>query len=110
MSALKRAWEREHGAGSVVGLAPSEAAAQALGNELGITVENTARWWKRHLHQNVTFDQGQLVILDEASLAGTASLNRITEIAATAGDRKSTRLNSSHVATSYAVFCLKKKR
>src|SRR5690625_6151675 len=27
----------------------------------------------------------------------------------TKGDRKSTRLNSSHVATSYAVFCLKKK-
>src|SRR5690625_5805796 len=25
-------------------------------------------------------------------------------------DRKSTRLNSSHVATSYAVFCLKKKK
>src|SRR5690606_22880766 len=25
------------------------------------------------------------------------------------GDRKSTRLNSSHVKTSYAVFCLKKK-
>src|SRR5690625_5934233 len=25
-------------------------------------------------------------------------------------DRKSTRLNSSHVATSYAVFCLKKKQ
>src|SRR5690606_40364940 len=27
----------------------------------------------------------------------------------TALDRKSTRLNSSHVKTSYAVFCLKKK-
>src|SRR5690625_6596576 len=26
------------------------------------------------------------------------------------GDRKSTRLNSSHVAISYAVFCLQKKR
>src|SRR5437870_10053246 len=26
------------------------------------------------------------------------------------GDRKSTRLNSSHVASSYAVVCLKKKR
>src|SRR5690606_39651689 len=26
------------------------------------------------------------------------------------GDRKSTRLNSSHVKISYAVFCLKKKR
>src|SRR5690625_4945678 len=29
---------------------------------------------------------------------------------AIAADRKSTRLNSSHVAISYAVFCLKKKR
>src|SRR5690625_6661155 len=28
---------------------------------------------------------------------------------ASGGDRKSTRLNSSHVAISYAVFCLKKK-
>src|SRR5690625_6295140 len=27
----------------------------------------------------------------------------------TYADRKSTRLNSSHVASSYAVFCLKKK-
>src|SRR5690625_6487458 len=27
-----------------------------------------------------------------------------------AGDRKSTRLNSSHVAISYAGFCLKKKK
>src|SRR5690606_39762026 len=27
-----------------------------------------------------------------------------------AGDRKSTRLNSSHVKISYAVFCLKKKK
>src|SRR5436305_3624288 len=28
----------------------------------------------------------------------------------TVADRKSTRLNSSHVRSSYAVFCLKKKR
>src|SRR5690606_40176578 len=28
----------------------------------------------------------------------------------TLGDRKSTRLNSSHVKISYAVFCLKKKK
>src|SRR5690349_24225144 len=28
----------------------------------------------------------------------------------TPADRKSTRLNSSHVETSYAVFCLKKKK
>src|SRR5437660_6770119 len=31
------------------------------------------------------------------------------EAAEATGDRKSTRLNSSHVAISYAVFCLKKK-
>src|SRR5690606_40338813 len=31
-------------------------------------------------------------------------------IADSAGDRKSTRLNSSHVKISYAVFCLKKKK
>src|SRR2546426_6811846 len=29
---------------------------------------------------------------------------------ATFGDRKSTRLNSSHLVISYAVFCLKKKK
>src|SRR5690242_20965807 len=28
----------------------------------------------------------------------------------TVGDRKSTRLNSSHMSISYAVFCLKKKK
>src|SRR5690625_1646953 len=31
-------------------------------------------------------------------------------VARTTRDRKSTRLNSSHVAISYAVFCLKKKK
>src|SRR5690625_2419264 len=33
----------------------------------------------------------------------------IGDLVKRAGDRKSTRLNSSHVAISYAVFCLKKK-
>src|SRR5207253_3679283 len=36
---------------------------------------------------------------------GKISLGEAEEL-----DRKSTRLNSSHVAISYAVFCLKKKR
>src|SRR5258708_40106141 len=35
---------------------------------------------------------------------------RISTWAATALDRKSTRLNSSHQIISYAVFCLKKKK
>src|SRR5699024_11555806 len=34
---------------------------------------------------------------------------RAEERAAKRGDRKSTRLNSSHVSISYAVFCLTKK-
>src|SRR5690625_6129205 len=34
----------------------------------------------------------------------------LAELAHGEGDRKSTRLNSSHVAISYAVFCLKKKK
>src|SRR5207253_11180577 len=36
--------------------------------------------------------------------------NDITERNGPRKDRKSTRLNSSHVAISYAVFCLKKKK
>src|SRR5207253_5538258 len=36
------------------------------------------------------------------------ALEEVGEVAAS--DRKSTRLNSSHVAISYAVFCLKKKK
>src|SRR3712207_7494947 len=44
------------------------------------------------------FEPVQLVGSDEMHLAGKA------------GDRKSTRLNSSHANISYAVFCLKKKK
>src|SRR3989442_11222826 len=39
-----------------------------------------------------------------------ASLVPMAGSAYTYGDRKSTRLNSSHVRISYAVFCLKKKK
>src|SRR5437773_9016876 len=35
---------------------------------------------------------------------------RREDIAGFIEDRKSTRLNSSHITTSYAVFCLKKKK
>src|SRR5437879_8037525 len=39
-----------------------------------------------------------------------ASTNTYTGATNITGDRKSTRLNSSHRCISYAVFCLKKKR
>src|SRR5690625_6628988 len=35
---------------------------------------------------------------------------QVSKASAQRRDRKSTRLNSSHVAISYAVFCLKKKQ
>src|SRR5690625_6289151 len=43
----------------------------------------------------------------EVNLKRTVSFSKISG-GFVGSDRKSTRLNSSHVATSYAVFCLKK--
>src|SRR5256885_6818508 len=45
------------------------------------------------------------ILLAAATEAGRA--DHAVELGA--GDRKSTRLNSSHLVISYAVFCLKKK-
>src|SRR5207253_11229488 len=45
------------------------------------------------------------VHLDDLAMLGLAAW-----LCLRAKDRKSTRLNSSHVAISYAVFCLKKKK
>src|SRR2546426_1819398 len=44
-----------------------------------------------------------------AGAAALATLKFGDRITAINGDRKSTRLNSSHLVISYAVFCLKKK-
>jgi conjugative relaxase-like TrwC/TraI family protein len=85
MNGLRRAWEKEHGAGSVIGLAPSAVAAQVLADDLGIATENTAKWWQNHIMYGTTFTAGQLVIIDEASLAGTMSLDRLTREAEKAG-------------------------
>src|SRR5690625_6695264 len=43
------------------------------------------------------------------SIPEKSTKSPISEVASMR-DRKSTRLNSSHVAISYAVFCLKKKK
>src|SRR5256885_13129460 len=42
--------------------------------------------------------------------AGVRSSSRRAKRSAAGRDRKSTRLNSSHLVISYAVFCLKKKK
>src|SRR2546427_1828398 len=41
---------------------------------------------------------------------GKPLVNSLLTLGITVGDRKSTRLNSSHSQISYAVFCLKKKK
>src|SRR5438477_12533181 len=53
----------------------------------------------------------QLTMAQQVSLAGAVIVSTPQDIAlidARKGDRKSTRLNSSHMSISYAVFCLKK--
>ncbi|WP_449278958.1 MobF family relaxase [Leucobacter sp. GX24907] len=78
MRALHAAWERRHSKSSVIGLAPSAAAAEVLAGELGVATENTAKWLHEHRHGNWNLTRGQLVIIDEASLAGTLALATIT--------------------------------
>lgn len=84
MHALKAAWMKAHGRDSVVGLAPSAVAAQVLAEDLGIACENTAKWLHEHDRGRAQFRKGQLVIIDEATLAGTLTLDRLTALAADA--------------------------
>ncbi|KAB7743103.1 relaxase domain-containing protein [Nostocoides sp. F2B08] len=85
MHALKTAWTSTHGKDSVVGLAPSAVAAQVLAEDLGIGCENTAKWLHEYDRRRAQFRAGQLVIIDEATLAGTLTLDRLTALAAEAG-------------------------
>ncbi|WP_404385257.1 relaxase domain-containing protein [Knoellia locipacati] len=123
MAGVRAAWEATHGPGSVVGLAPSAAAAEVLADAVGVPTENTAKWiseqdrlpelktkadeYAGHLaraypspatrrlekeayavqaaYQRWALRPGQLVIVDEASMAGTFDLDRIATAATDAG-------------------------
>src|SRR5438045_8214282 len=67
----------------------------------------------RDLHSFPTRRSSDLLV---RRFGGFTAVNDVTfrvekgEIFGFLGDRKSTRLNSSHLGISYAVFCLKKKR
>src|SRR5436853_5933613 len=60
--------------------------------------------------------EGEIVVEGARGKVSVSSVNEGIKISDTSGeisadrDRKSTRLNSSHLGISYAVFCLKKKK
>src|SRR5437868_10361358 len=53
--------------------------------------------------------RGYVMDSGEVTMSGDAK-QLLNDPKVRAADRKSTRLNSSHVSISYAVFCLKKKK
>src|SRR5690606_39848555 len=53
---------------------------------------------------------GQEQVVTGSAAGAEHGLGQATRAHVVAEDRKSTRLNSSHVKISYAVFCLKKKK
>src|SRR5690625_6389346 len=60
----------------------------------------------RDRKKNLNVKEGDIIFAEDIAPAMMVTLSHLN----IGGDRKSTRLNSSHVAISYAVFCLKKKR
>src|SRR5690625_6456077 len=63
--------------------------------------------WPDQSLGGVYFNQGGIFTSDKSDYLWILRRNRTWD---EVEDRKSTRLNSSHVAISYAVFCLKKKK
>src|SRR5690554_7044044 len=62
------------------------------------------------LFARYTFIKAELVTGGEDFKIQASRMRRNPDILIGTPDRKSTRLNSSHVRISYAVFCLKKKK
>src|SRR5947209_17359569 len=61
-------------------------------------------------HDKWTFGGARGIFAESPNRVYLLSGGELPNIPRPAGDRKSTRLNSSHANISYAVFCLKKKR
>src|SRR5699024_12736664 len=64
--------------------------------------------------QSITTAGKQMLVIDQKDIdyMDGKRILIVDDVISTGGslDRKSTRLNSSHVSISYAVFCLKKKK
>src|SRR5699024_11385408 len=73
-----------------------------LGNRADAALDRVHDWAVKNVTSAFSWAVGIIGALIALNTAGPA-------LAWLTGDRKSTRLNSSHVSISYAVFCLKKK-
>src|SRR3712207_7278434 len=68
----------------------------------GYKFSTYATWWIRQAVTRAIADKGRTIRIPVHMVE---KLNKVVHV-----DRKSTRLNSSHVNISYAVFCLKKNK
>src|SRR5437773_6798920 len=71
--------------------------------EKGGKIEKTEHWGTRKLAYRVAKHREGIYVHQE--IPSRCLATRYASL-----DRKSTRLNSSHITISYAVFCLKKKK
>src|SRR3712207_7407086 len=62
-----------------------------------------------HFVARVPQQGGRLLGGGDGERVDDPAARQVAEVRGQPGDRKSTRLNSSHANISYAVFCLKKK-
>ncbi|MBN9610880.1 MAG: relaxase domain-containing protein [Actinobacteria bacterium] len=76
MAGLRAAWEREHGPGSVLGLATSAVAAEVLATEIQVAAENTAQWLAQQQFQP---GRAQRVAQLEARRADAVAESRPTD-------------------------------
>src|SRR5262245_62813652 len=68
---------------------------------------NCAIWASHHIGKSGESDQAEAAYKGRGASAFGANVRSVINLTK---DRKSTRLNSSHLGISYAVFCLKKKK
>src|SRR5439155_12036025 len=118
---LPAAWAA---AGRWRALAPGDREADALYAAVALKLYHTTEartairdYWRAEEHANSAGAGGTRPTQPDGSAGDrvpapdpTPAAHTVAGRAVWLGDRKSTRLNSSHVATSYAVFCLKKKK
>src|ERR1035441_9417450 len=78
---------------------PAKLQSISISRQLALKIETSC-------HLRVSFRQAGMVVAGRGGIAQKRRKRSITRGGDT-GDRKSTRLNSSHLGISYAVFCLK---